>query len=169
MLSHCSYTSSRIESFSVIQCCWFSNFELGFSPYWNKQEFLRSLGTLGLFFSSPVKHLHNEYNLLTKPVLVNAGVGKFWLVKVHWFETVQACIELLEEENIQIPSWICFSSVDGENAPSGESFKECLDIINKSDRVGAVGINCAPPHFIEALIRKFTEVKTFRLQFILTI
>ncbi|KAL6996617.1 homocysteine S-methyltransferase [Sarracenia purpurea var. burkii] len=33
------------------------------------------------------------------------------------FET-QACVELLEEENIRIPSWISFSSVDDENAPS---------------------------------------------------
>lgn len=71
---------------------------------------------------------------------------------------LQACVELLEEENIQIPSWICFSSVDGENAPSGESFKECLDILNKSVKVNAVGINCAPPHFIESLVCKFKEV-----------
>ena len=74
---------------------------------------------------------------------------------------LQACVELLEEENVQIPSWICFSSVDGENAPSGESFKECLDIINKSKKVNAVGINCAPPHFLESLICKFKEV-TFK-------
>lgn len=67
-------------------------------------------------------------------------------------------MELLDEENIEIPSWICFSSVDGENAPSGESFRECLDIINKSTKVGAVGINCAPPHFILSLIQRFKEV-----------
>ncbi|KAH9771835.1 homocysteine S-methyltransferase 1 [Citrus sinensis] len=79
------------------------------------------------------------------------------------FETIpnkleaQALVELLEEENIQIPSWICFSSVDGENAPSGESFKECLDIINKSGKVNAVGINCAPPQFVENLICYFKE------------
>jgi homocysteine S-methyltransferase len=71
---------------------------------------------------------------------------------------LQACVELLEEENIEVPSWICFSSVDGENAPSGESFKECLDIINKSNKVHAVGINCAPPQFIETLICKFKKV-----------
>ncbi|KAF5745267.1 homocysteine S-methyltransferase 1 isoform X1 [Tripterygium wilfordii] len=80
------------------------------------------------------------------------------------FETIpnkleaQACVELLEEENIKIPSWICFSSVDGENAPSGETFKECLDIINKSNKVNAVGINCSPPHFIESLVCKFREL-----------
>ncbi|KAL6577677.1 Nuclear SAM-dependent mono-and asymmetric methyltransferase [Orobanche minor] len=79
------------------------------------------------------------------------------------FETIpnkleaQACVELLEEENIEIPSWICFSSVDGENAPSGESFEECLDVINKTSKVCAVGINCVPPHFVLSLIERFRK------------
>lgn len=71
----------------------------------------------------------------------------------------QACAELLDEEGVSIPSWICFSSVDGENAPSGESFEECLDVINKCSRVGAVGINCAPPHFVLSLIQRFKLVR----------
>lgn len=71
---------------------------------------------------------------------------------------LQACVELLEEEDIEIPSWICFSSVDGENAPSGESFKDCLEMINKSGEVHAVGINYAPPQYIEMLICKFKKV-----------
>ncbi|KAI4357822.1 hypothetical protein L6164_001746 [Bauhinia variegata] len=88
-------------------------------------------------------------------VLVKAGPD------ILAFETIpnkleaQACVELLEEERVKIPSWICFTSVDGENAPSGERFKDCLDVINKSDKVIAVGINCAPPHFMENLISKF--------------
>ncbi|KAF6165723.1 hypothetical protein GIB67_012620, partial [Kingdonia uniflora] len=71
---------------------------------------------------------------------------------------LQACVELLDEEDGCIPSWICFSSVDGEHAPSGETFKDCLEIINKSDKVSAVGINCTPPQFIESLISKFKQM-----------
>ncbi|KAK4758744.1 hypothetical protein SAY87_020045 [Trapa incisa] len=91
-------------------------------------------------------------------VLVKAGAD------ILAFETIpnkleaQACAELLEEENVEIQSWICFSSMDGENAPSGESFEECLEILNKADRVSAVGINCAPPHFMESLICKFKKL-----------
>ncbi|KAA3471378.1 homocysteine S-methyltransferase 1 [Gossypium australe] len=86
------------------------------------------------------------------------------------FETIpnkleaQACVELLEEENIKIPSCICFGSVAGENAPSGESFKECFEILNKSKKVNAVGINCASPHFIESLVCKFKEGNFFKQQ-----
>ncbi|XP_062110124.1 homocysteine S-methyltransferase 1 [Humulus lupulus] len=85
-------------------------------------------------------------------VLVEAGPDLLAFETIPNKLEAQACIELLEEEKVKIPSWICFSSVDGENAPSGESFKECLNIINKCDKVKAVGINCAPPQFIEALI-----------------
>ncbi|KAJ6718758.1 HOMOCYSTEINE S-METHYLTRANSFERASE 1 [Salix purpurea] len=91
-------------------------------------------------------------------VLVKAGPDLLAFETIPNKLEAQACVELLEEENINIPSWICFSSVDGENAPSGESFQQCLEAINKSDRVKAVGINCAPPHFIESLICKFKEL-----------
>ncbi|KAJ4901121.1 Homocysteine S-methyltransferase 1 [Raphanus sativus] len=80
------------------------------------------------------------------------------------FETIpnkleaQACVEVLEEGNVQIPAWICFTSVDGENAPSGESFEECLETLNKSNNICAVGINCAPPQFMDDLILKFSKL-----------
>ncbi|KAE8668239.1 Homocysteine S-methyltransferase 1 [Hibiscus syriacus] len=93
-------------------------------------------------------------------VLVEAGPDLLAFETIPNKLEAQACVELLEEENIQIPSWICFSSVDGENAPSGESFKECFDALNKSTKVNAIGINCAPPHFIESLLCKFKELTT---------
>ncbi|KAL2519074.1 Homocysteine S-methyltransferase 1 [Abeliophyllum distichum] len=91
-------------------------------------------------------------------VLVEAGPDLLAFETIPNKLEARACVELLEEENIQIPSWICFSCVDGESAPSGESFKECLDVINKSNKVSAVGINCAPPHFILSLIQRFKEL-----------
>ncbi|CAO2830014.1 unnamed protein product [Amaranthus hypochondriacus] len=91
---------------------------------------------------------------------VLAGAGPDLLA----FETIpnrletQAIVELLEDENVSIPSWICYSCVDGEHAPSGESFKDCLDIINKTKKVVATGINCAPPNYVDGLIRKFKKL-----------
>lgn len=91
-------------------------------------------------------------------VLVEAGADMLAFETIPNKLEAQACAELLEEENIEIPSWICFSSVDGVKAPSGESFKECLEVLNKSNKVSAVGINCAPPQFVESLICKFKEL-----------
>ncbi|KAK1277608.1 Homocysteine S-methyltransferase 1 [Acorus gramineus] len=68
-------------------------------------------------------------------ILVNAGPDLLAFEAIPNKIEAQACVELLEEENIQIPSWICFSSVNGEHASSGESFKECLDVLNKSEKV----------------------------------
>ncbi|XP_047085570.1 homocysteine S-methyltransferase 1-like [Lolium rigidum] len=69
----------------------------------------------------------------------------------------QALVELLEEEDIQVPSWICFSSVDGQHLCSGESFEDCLRIINASEKVAIVGVNCTPPQFVEGIIREFKK------------
>ncbi|KFK33539.1 hypothetical protein AALP_AA5G026700 [Arabis alpina] len=91
-------------------------------------------------------------------VLVEAGPDLLAFETIPNKLEAQACVELLEEENVQIPAWICFSSVDGEKAPSGESFEECLEPLNKSNHIYAVGINCAPPQFIESLISEFSKL-----------
>ncbi|CAM8956511.1 unnamed protein product [Rhodiola kirilowii] len=91
-------------------------------------------------------------------VLVKAGADMLAFETIPSKLEAQACMELLEEEDVKIPSWICFSSVDGKNAPSGESFEDCLAVLNKSRRVAAVGINCAPPHFVESLILKLRKL-----------
>lgn len=91
-------------------------------------------------------------------VLVGAGPDLLAFETVPNKLEAQAVAQLLDEENIQIPSWICFSSVDGEHASSGESFKECLDILHRCDKINAVGINCASPQFIENLVLKFRKL-----------
>ncbi|XP_027362026.1 homocysteine S-methyltransferase 1 [Abrus precatorius] len=91
-------------------------------------------------------------------VLVEAGPDLLAFETIPNKLEAKACVELLEEESVQIPCWICFTTVDGENAPSGESFEDCLEVINKSNKVEAVGINCAPPHFMENLICKFKQL-----------
>ncbi|KAM7276625.1 hypothetical protein ACFE04_018491 [Oxalis oulophora] len=91
-------------------------------------------------------------------ILVEAGPDLLAFETIPNKIEAQACVELLEEEDVKIPSWICFGCVDGENAPSGESLMEILDVINKSEKVSAVGINCAPPQFMESLICKLREL-----------
>ncbi|KAF7063588.1 hypothetical protein CFC21_070103 [Triticum aestivum] len=80
------------------------------------------------------------------------------------FETIpnkleaQAYVELLEECNINIPSWFSFNSKDGVNVVSGDSLVECAKIANECAKVGAVGINCTPPRFIHSLILSIRKV-----------
>ncbi|XP_078163947.1 homocysteine S-methyltransferase family protein isoform X1 [Carex rostrata] len=69
----------------------------------------------------------------------------------------QAIVNLLDEQKVDIPSWICFSSVDGNHIPSGDSFKECFEILNNCETISAVGVNCTSPHFIDKLIYEFKK------------
>ncbi|KAG8653897.1 homocysteine S-methyltransferase 2 isoform X2 [Manihot esculenta] len=76
------------------------------------------------------------------------------------FETVpnKAFAELLEEENIKIPSWFSFNSKDGVNVVSGDSLVECASVAESCEKVAAVGINCTPPRFIHGLILSVKKV-----------
>lgn len=135
----------------------------------NRPLVAASIGSYGAYLADgseysgnygPVVNLKKlkDFHRRRMQVLVEAGADLLAFETIPNKLEAQACAELLEEENVQIPSWICFSSVDGNNAPSGETFKECLDVLNKSNKVTAVGINCAPPHFVLSLIQKFKEL-----------
>ena len=70
----------------------------------------------------------------------------------------QAYIELIKEEKIGIPSWISFNSKDGVNVVSGDSFQECVELVDSCPGIIALGINCTPPRFINGLILSARKV-----------
>ncbi len=83
------------------------------------------------------------------------------MVPDSYFEScLQAFVEILEEEDIQIPSWLVFNSKDGLNVVNGDSFDECIALAANSKKVVAVGINCTPPRFIDGMIRAARKVKS---------
>ncbi|CAA7049778.1 unnamed protein product [Microthlaspi erraticum] len=136
---------------------------------YNRALVAASIGSYGAYLADGSEYSGNygenvdldklkDFHRRRLQVLVEAGPDLLAFETIPNKLEAQACVELLEEENVQIPAWICFTSVDGEKAASGESFEECLEALNKSNNVYAVGINCAPPQFIESLIRKFSEL-----------
>ncbi|KAL8120877.1 homocysteine S-methyltransferase 1 [Apium graveolens] len=138
------------------------------SHNYNRALVAASIGSYGAYLADGSEYSGNygpdvnleklkDFHRRRLQVLVNAGPDLLAFETIPNKLEAQACLELLEEENVNIPSWICFSSVDGVNAPSGESFQECLEVLNKSDKVAAVGINCAPPHFVQSLIQTFKK------------
>ncbi|KAL3647846.1 sulfide-quinone oxidoreductase [Castilleja foliolosa] len=80
------------------------------------------------------------------------------------FETVpnkleaQAFVQLIEEEEINIPAWLSFNSKDGVNVVSGDSLPDCVAVAESSNKIVAVGINCTPPRFIRDLILSIKKV-----------
>ncbi|ERN01568.1 hypothetical protein AMTRI_Chr03g55270 [Amborella trichopoda] len=82
------------------------------------------------------------------------------------FETIpnkleaRAYVQLLEENDINIPAWFTFNSKDGTNVVSGDSLLECASIADSCKKVVAVGINCTPPRYIHDLILFIKKVTT---------
>ncbi|KAF5762232.1 putative homocysteine S-methyltransferase [Helianthus annuus] len=133
---------------------------------YNRALVAASIGSYGAYLADGSEYSGNygenvdmnklkDFHRRRLQVLVAAGPDLLAFETIPNKLETQAIVELLEEENVQIPSWICYSSVDGVNAPSGESFADCLEVINTSRRIAAVGINCAPPQFVHSLVQKF--------------
>jgi len=91
-------------------------------------------------------------------VLADAGADLLAFETIPCKLEAQAFVEILEEEDIQIPSWLVFNSKDGLNVVNGDSFDECIALAANSKKVVAVGINCTPPRFIDGMIRAARKV-----------
>jgi homocysteine S-methyltransferase len=60
----------------------------------------------------------------------------------------------------QFPSlsaWISFTCREGSHVAHGETLAECARLLNKSEQVLAVGINCTQPRFVAELIGEAKE------------
>ncbi|XP_076899591.1 homocysteine S-methyltransferase 1-like [Bidens hawaiensis] len=136
---------------------------------YNRALVAASIGSYGAYLADGSEYSGNygenvdlnklkDFHRRRLQVLVKAGPDLLAFETIPNKLETQAIVELLEEEIVQIPSWICYSTVDGVNAPSGESFADCLEVINTSEKIAAVGINCAPPQFVHSLVQKFNEL-----------
>ncbi|XP_024364158.1 homocysteine S-methyltransferase 2 [Physcomitrium patens] len=91
-------------------------------------------------------------------VLADAGPDLLAIETIPCKLETQALVELLHEEDLRIPAWISFNSKDGVNVVSGDSFSDCVALVDKCPEVAAVGINCTPPRFILDLIHAARKV-----------
>jgi homocysteine S-methyltransferase len=74
------------------------------------------------------------------------------------FETVPCQLEgeaLLRslEEFPGINAWLSFSCRDEAHVCHGETLSDCASMTGDHPQIVAVGVNCTPPHFVEALLR----------------
>lgn len=93
-----------------------------------------------------------EFHRRRLQILANSGADLIAFETIPNKLEAQAYVELLKEENIDIPAWFSFSSTDGTNVVSGDPIIECANIADSCSQVVAVGINCTPPRLIHGLI-----------------
>lgn len=51
-----------------------------------------------------------------------------------------------------LTAWISFTCCDAAHVAHGEPLRECAEAMAQSEQVVAIGINCTPPRYVEALI-----------------
>ncbi|KAL2613379.1 hypothetical protein R1flu_025071 [Riccia fluitans] len=103
-----------------------------------------------------LKEFHRERLL----ILAGAGPDLIALETIPSYVEAQALVEILEEEDLKIPAWLSYISKDGKNVVRGDSIKSCAELVERSSKVVAFGINCTPPSLCGELIcaaRKVTS------------
>lgn len=74
------------------------------------------------------------------------------------FETVpclmegEVLVDLMSEFR-EVRAWLSYSCCDEEHVCHGERFRDCVELVNQSEQILAVGVNCTSPRLVEALLR----------------
>lgn len=70
-----------------------------------------------------------------------------------------ALIKLLEEFP-KIAAYLSFSCCDDSHVCHGERFANCVKMVNSSEQIVAVGVNCTPPNYVASLIEAAKAITT---------
>ncbi len=81
------------------------------------------------------------------------------------FETIPSLLEaeaLLEvlQEFPDFCAWLSFSCKNGQQVSHGEPFAECARLVEGSDQVVGVGLNCTAPEYVSSLLGSVKGLKT---------
>ncbi len=84
-------------------------------------------------------------------VLMNTDADIFAFETIPSIEEAVAIIDLLKEYPTK-QAWLSFSCKDGVHLSSGALFEDAVKLINESNEIIGVGVNCTAPKYISSLI-----------------
>ncbi|HEM4277597.1 homocysteine S-methyltransferase [Streptococcus suis] len=75
----------------------------------------------------------------------------------------QALVELLTDDFPNVEAYISFTSQDGQSISDGTSIEKIAELVNSSEQILALGLNCTAPSLYSAFLGKLREKtdKTF--------
>ncbi len=121
-----------------------------------------SVGPYGAYLANGEEYTGN-YGLTEKELmdfhrprmraLIEAGADLLACETIPCLIEAQALVKLLGEFQ-SVHAWISFSCRDEAHVCEGDRFEDCIQQIEASPFVDAVGVNCTSPRFIPALIRE---------------
>lgn len=90
-------------------------------------------------------------------VLAESGADLLACETIPCLAEGEALVRLLAEFP-DTPAWLSFSCCDETHTCHGERFADCVALANESEQIVAVGLNCTPPRYVEALLRSAARV-----------
>jgi homocysteine S-methyltransferase len=90
-------------------------------------------------------------------VLAGAGADLLACETIPSRLEAEVLLELLEEHP-STRAWLSFSCRDGAHISDGSAFADCVALAASSSQIVAVGLNCTPPQYAEALVRAAADV-----------
>jgi homocysteine S-methyltransferase len=85
--------------------------------------------------------------------LIEAGADILACETIPCLIEAHALAKLLKEFP-NITAWFSFSARDKKHISEGQSFADCVKLLNDHPQITAIGINCTSPNYIPALIRE---------------
>ena len=89
--------------------------------------------------------------------LIEAGADMLACETIPSLIEAQALSKLLNEFS-RITAWMSFSARDGEHISEGQSFADCVKLLEDNQQITAIGINCTSPKYIPSLVREAKNV-----------
>jgi homocysteine S-methyltransferase len=119
------------------------------------------VGPYGAFLANGEEYIGN-YGLTEKELmdfhrprmkaLIEAGAELLACETIPCLVEAQAIAKLLKEFP-GITAWVSFSARDEKHISEGQSFADCVRLLEDNPQITAIGINCTSPKYIPALIR----------------
>lgn len=93
-------------------------------------------------------------------LLLEEGVELLAVETIPNLLEIESLLELLEEEFPQVEAYLSVTTQDGQTLSDGSSIEKIAELVNQSDNVVAVGLNCSSPTFFNeflSCLRQLTE------------
>ncbi|WP_129674992.1 homocysteine S-methyltransferase [Candidatus Chloroploca sp. Khr17] len=100
-----------------------------------------------------------EFHRPRMEVLAAAGADLFACETIPCLTEARALARLLPEFP-EMWAWISFTARDEKTIAQGESFADCVALLEAYPQIAALGINCTAPRYLNGLIRTARRVTT---------
>lgn len=90
-------------------------------------------------------------------LLLEQGAELLALETIPNYLEAQALIDLLAEDFPEVEAYMSFTSRDGQSISDGTPIEKIAELVNSSEQILAVGLNCTAPSLYEAFLGRLRE------------